>query len=171
MRTAGYGDVVLLPLELTPADASLPMHLNISADLGVCKDICVLEHVAIALDIAPDDAEIGARQIRSALRRVPMLATGDTVVMTGCQLSGSGRDRSMTASMRFIETMPEAVVLVENSQGMWIRKTEQVNTEDGVRLDVQFRMPKDVSWIDRSAFRLTILSDQAAYDLHGCHNG
>ena len=168
MRTAGYSDVVLFPLEVTPVDASLPIHLNLSADLGVCKEICVLEHVTAVLDVAPKDAEIGARQIRSALRRVPKPVESDIAQMQSCQFTGNGRDRQMVANLVLGDDVSKATVLIENSQGLWIRDTRQSRTHTGLRLEVDVTLPKNLSWIDRSAFRMTILSDMGAYDLHGC---
>ena len=168
MRTAGYADVVLFPLELSPIDASRPMRLKLSADLGVCKEICVLEAVSEVLDIAPGDAEIGARQVRSALRRVPQPAPVEMVRLDVCDIAGRGRERDMTISLSLAEDLRDSVVLLENEQGIWIRHLVQERTDAGVRLDVEVRLPRDLSWIDRSAFRMTVLSDLAAYDLRGC---
>ena len=37
----GYKDSVLLPLEITPIDASKPIKLEIKADIGLCEDVCI----------------------------------------------------------------------------------------------------------------------------------
>lgn len=171
MRTAGYSDVVVFPLELTPLDASRPMRLELSADLGVCKEICVLEHVTAILEITPSDAEIGERQIRSALRQVPKLAAAPEAHIRTCNISGTGRDRQMVALLGLHEEISNVTVLVENGQGLWIRHVNQTQTDAGLRLEVDFTTPEELSWIDRSAFRMTVLSDVGAYDLQGCTAG
>lgn len=171
MWTAGYGDVVLFPLEVRPLDPSEPMVLALSADLGVCKDICVLENVQTALEIGTDDPPIGARQIRSAMRRVPVVATPDTVVVHGCRFAGAGRDRQMIADLGFVEALSHPKVLIEHLDGAWIKYTKQSNVEGGVRVAVDFVLPEGQSWIDRSAFRMTVLADEGAYDIQGCKAG
>ncbi|MGD1926418.1 MAG: protein-disulfide reductase DsbD domain-containing protein [Paracoccaceae bacterium] len=171
MRTAGYGDVVVLPIELTPVDPDRPMRLALSAELGVCREICVLEHVEQVLEIAPDAQQIGKRQIRSALRRVPKVPQNAEVTVAACDLGRSGSDQMLSAVLQFSD-MPEApVVLVEHKDGAWIKRTKHRMGDSSLDLDIYFVQSKDRPWVDRSAFRMTVLTETAAYDLHGCKTG
>lgn len=171
MRTAGYQDVVLFPLEVHPVDPERPVVLNLSAELGVCKDICVLEQVETSLQIDPDEREIGARQIRSALRHVPAEADQSSASLDACRFSGEGGKHSMTATLNLGENLSNPVVLVEHTGGAWIRKTEQKSVAEGLELEVSFSLPEGQNWIDRSAFRMTLLADEAAFDIQGCSAG
>ena len=171
MRTAGYTDVVLFPLEVHPVDPARPVELNLSAELGVCKDICVLELVETSLQIEPGEREIGARQIKSAMQRVPTAAEPGSASLQGCQFAGDGRQHSMTAMLSLEDALSNPVVLVEHTGGAWIRKTEQRSVSDGLELEVSFMLPEGQTWIDRSAFRMTLLADEAAFDIQGCAAG
>lgn len=171
MSTAGYSDVVLFPLEVQPIDPGLPVQLNLSAELGVCKDICVLELVETSLQIDPGEREIGARQVRSALRQVPTRAERHDASLDACRFAGSGRQHTMTAMLSLGESLSNPVVLVEHTGGAWIRKTDQRSVAEGVELEVSFSLPEGQNWIDRSAFRMTLLADEAAFDIQGCTSG
>lgn len=171
MSTAGYSDVVLFPLEVQPIDPGLPVQLNLSAELGVCKDICVLELVETSLQIDPGEREIGARQVRSALRQVPARAERHDASLDACRFAGSGRQHTMTAMLSLGESLSNPVVLVEHTGGAWIRKTDQRSVAEGVELEVSFSLPEGRNWIDRSAFRMTLLADEAAFDIQGCSSG
>ena len=171
MSTAGYSDVVLFPLEVQPIDPGLPVQLNLSAELGVCKDICVLELVETSLQIEPGERDIGARQVRSALRRVPARAERGDASLEACRFTGSGRQHTMTAMLSLGESLSNPVVLVEHTGGAWIRKTDQHAVTEGVELEVSFSLPEGQTWIDRSAFRMTLLADEAAFDIQGCTSG
>lgn len=171
MSTAGYSDVVLFPLEVQPIDPGLPVQLNLSAELGVCKDICVLELVETSLQIDPGEREIGARQVRSALRQVPTRAERHDASLDACRFAGSGRQHTMTAMLSLGESLSNPVVLVEHTGGAWIRKTDQHAVTEGVELEVSFSLPEGQNWIDRSAFRMTLLADEAAFDIQGCTSG
>lgn len=171
MRTAGYADVVVFPLEVTPVDPALPMQLALTAELGVCKDICVLEHVEAELAIQPGDAEIGARQVRSALRRVPAQANPNAVVVHACRFEGAGDVRRMHAELGLVAELSNPVVLVEHGGGAWIKDTRQRVAGERVEIEVDFALPEGQTWIDRSAFRMTVMGDEAAWDIQGCRAG
>ena len=168
MQTAGYSNVVLFPLGLMPIDPAQPMHLKLRAELGVCKEICVLEHVHLSLDIQPEDREIGARQIRSAMRRVPDRPVRGSSGLKSCRFGGNGRYRTMTAEILIPEDLSNPVVLVENTRDVWIRKSTQKPMPEGLRVDVDFMLPEGTGWIDRSAFRMTVLANERAWEINGC---
>lgn len=77
----------------------------------------------------------------------------------------------LSANLQF-KNMPEnPVVLVENTDGLWIKRTTQDVDEQSLDLGIYFSAPEDRPWIDRSSFRMTVLTPTAAYDLHGCNTG
>ncbi|HZW47897.1 MAG TPA: protein-disulfide reductase DsbD domain-containing protein, partial [Microvirga sp.] len=51
-----YPERVILPLVVTPQDPKQPVHLDLTLDYGVCKDICIPAHSTLSLSL-PDKAE------------------------------------------------------------------------------------------------------------------
>ena len=45
----GYTDNVLLPIKVTPIDISKPVKLTVEADIGICKDVCILQTLDILI--------------------------------------------------------------------------------------------------------------------------
>ena len=148
---------LLFPLEVHPVDPARPVELNLSAELGVCKDICVLELVETSLQIEPGEREIGARQIKSAMQRVPTAAEPGSASLQGCQFAGDGRQHSMTAMLSLEDALSNPVVLVEHTGGAWnpedratvrfrwSRAGSQLHASRGPDLDRQVRVPHDVA--------------------------
>jgi DsbC/DsbD-like thiol-disulfide interchange protein len=67
--TYGYGERVVLPVRVTPADPAKPVQLKLSLDYGVCKDICIPAHAELALDMTGDGAHRQA--VEAAEAKVP----------------------------------------------------------------------------------------------------
>lgn len=66
----GYGDGVLLPLRVTPAEPAKPVRLSLKLDYGVCREICIPGSAALALDVGPKATDHRAA-IEAAVARVP----------------------------------------------------------------------------------------------------
>lgn len=50
----GYKENVILPLKITAADPDKPVMLDVTADIMICKDICVPQKVALSLNISAE---------------------------------------------------------------------------------------------------------------------
>lgn len=168
MRTVGYSGDLVLPLRVTPEDASRPVSLALHARLGVCREICVIEDVELDQDIAADQRPIGHKQIRRAVAAVPMPAKEAGLRLAVCRIEGTGRDRQMQAEFVFADAPAWADVLLEGHDRLWIRKTEVRQEGAFLRLEADLRLPKGVSWVDRSSLRMTVLADSFAADVRGC---
>jgi DsbC/DsbD-like thiol-disulfide interchange protein len=67
--TYGYGERVVLPALVTPADPGRPTELRLTMDYGVCKDICIPAHAEMSLALAGEAPHRAA--IEQALAAVP----------------------------------------------------------------------------------------------------
>lgn len=168
MRTVGYSGDLVLPLRVTPQNGALPMSVALHARIGVCREICVIEDVELSEQIAPDLRPIGSKQIRRAVASVPMPAVDAGMRLAVCRIEGTGRDRQMQAEFTFDADPGQADVLVEGHEHLWVRKTAVERDGDSLRLAAQLRLPKDVSWVDRSSVRMTVLAENFAADVQGC---
>lgn len=168
MRTVGYEDEVVLPLHVTPVDPDQPIHLSLTAELGVCEEICVLEAVTVAEDIAADLRPIGYRQIRRAMRAVPVPAATTDVHLVACSITGQGDRRQLNVQLSspHFDDMPE--VLVEGSNKVWVYMYETSMDGADVTISADLQLPGSISWVDRSALRFTVLGADYAADIQGC---
>ena len=53
METIGYAEHLVLPIKLTPVDAAHPIKLELSAQLGICLDICVPIFLSLSQQLDP----------------------------------------------------------------------------------------------------------------------
>ena len=67
----GYRGETLFPIEVTPLDASKPVHLQVSLDYAVCETICLPVHAQMQIDLPAGGASADAEQIATAMREVP----------------------------------------------------------------------------------------------------
>jgi len=67
----GYKQSVLLPIEITPQDASKPVVLKLALEFGVCREICIPATANFDLSIPTAPVGAPAPQIAAALERVP----------------------------------------------------------------------------------------------------
>ena len=81
----GYENGVVLPLRVTPEEASRPVRLTLKLDYGVCKEICIPVTARLSL-MLPATAGLPSPAIDRALRQVPerraMGAPGDLAVLS-----------------------------------------------------------------------------------------
>ncbi|MGO4523668.1 protein-disulfide reductase DsbD domain-containing protein [Microvirga sp. 2MCAF35] len=64
-----YGKKVVLPVLVTAKDNTKPVRLAMSADYGVCKDICIPARADMSVDLTADGPDRSA--IEAALAKVP----------------------------------------------------------------------------------------------------
>ncbi len=90
----GYLDGVVLPLRVTPRDASKPVDLSLKVDYGVCKDICIPAQADLALRLLPKPGAEHAG-VREALARVPtpqsLGADGDLSIVAVEPITADGK--------------------------------------------------------------------------------
>jgi DsbC/DsbD-like thiol-disulfide interchange protein len=84
-----YPDGVLLPFSAEVPDAGAPVRLNLSLDLGVCREVCVPDHVEAVLDLEPGAASrIAAATLAGARARVPGPPVPGVMEVAGARRTG-----------------------------------------------------------------------------------
>lgn len=169
--TIGYANETVLPLRLVPKDPALPIGLRLSADLGVCRDICVFEALQIEADIMPGDPGTQATAIAAAVARVTPSAAEAGVTAVSCTLAGTGQDRAFSATVKFDAPPGDAHVALEGPDESWFHET--VTTGEGNTIDVAstLSLPEGATWVERSDVRMTVLGEQVSADIRGCKAG
>jgi len=169
LRTVGYRDQVVFPLRVTPSDPSRPVHLALTADLGVCKEMCVFERFDLSETIAADMRPIGAAQIARATATIPRPAAEAGLRAATCRIMGTGRDRQLDLRLEFGDALDAPVVLIEGTEQIWVSKITSAQIEAGVvQVTARLKLASAATWIDRGALRMTVLAGDLAADVRGC---
>ncbi|WP_414897350.1 protein-disulfide reductase DsbD domain-containing protein [Rhodovulum sp. YEN HP10] len=167
IRSIGYVEDVVLPIELTPADPGRPMELRARIDLGVCQDICM--PMELRLDRRLPDAS-RAEPIRAALASRPLDARTARVGQVTCEIAPISDGLRLTAR---IEVPPlggsEAAVFELPDPTIWVAQSE-IAREGGTLVARSDMVPADGTpfALDRSAIRITLLGRDRAIDIRGC---
>lgn len=167
-RTIGYAGEIVLPLRIRPARADQPMTLALTANIGVCREICVLEQAELSEHIARDQRPVGYRQVRRAMARVPQPSDEAGVRQTTCRITGAGRERQLEAVLTFDANPGRTDVVVEGTDQFWVHKTSVEQVDGTIRVAASLRLPEAGGWIDRSTVRMTVLGDNISADIQGC---
>ncbi|MFQ5623140.1 MAG: protein-disulfide reductase DsbD domain-containing protein [Paracoccaceae bacterium] len=173
-RTIGYRRPVVIPIEITPRDATMPSEISLRFNFGACADICIPTQADFSASLSLGPVDMGSSQVRAiqtALGRVPVIATGRHVRSVNCKLKPKKGGMRLSADVELAGTPPPSIVtIVETGDpDLWVGGTE--TTVSGHRLKAAANIENygnDSLVVDRSALRLTVLGDDLALDIRGC---
>lgn len=171
MRSIGYHDQVVVPIELTPQTAGVPIALSGVIDIGVCEEVCVPVRLPFMAELPASGGRDGA--IVAALVNRPLTAAEADVTAATCSVSPAADGLTVTARISMPSTGgSEAVVIEAGDPAIWV-STPDV-TRDGNVLTATVDMVHTVTpsfALDRSAVRITVLGRNNAVDIQGCSAG
>ena len=164
MRSVGYDDELILPIEIVPTDPSKPINLSADLDFGICQEICVPVSVAVSADLegpgAPDAL------IRAALSDRPEPRPEHA----RCTIEPISDGVRVTAAIDLPATGHEEIALFElASTPVWV--SDSVSNRDGGTLTAMAEfVPENAQpfALDRDDLLITILSDGKAVEISGC---
>ena len=171
MRSIGYHDLLILPVEVTPLDASQPVSLQGRVDLGVCKDICIPASVEVSADLTLDGAPNPT--IKQALRDLPISGNDAGLTDIRCTVDAIDDGVRVTAVMGLpAQGGPEAVVLEPGLQGVWVSEAQVMRTGGTLTATADMVAPSGAPFaLDRSAVTVTVIGDGHAVEIKGCPGG
>jgi DsbC/DsbD-like thiol-disulfide interchange protein len=171
MRSIGYHDLLILPVEVTPNDVAQPVTLQGRVDIGVCKDICVPATVDVTVDLPVAGAPNPT--IKQALRDLPTQGGAAGLTNIRCTVDAIDDGLRVTAIMGLpAQGGTEAVVLEPGLQGVWVSEAQV--SRDGGTLTATADMVAQSGTpfaLDRSAVTLTVIGDGHAVEIRGCPGG
>ncbi len=168
LQTIGYSERVVFPVRVTPADPAAPIEIGLTADLGVCNELCVLEQVTLSETIESDTPEIGQREVRRAYRKVPLSGKDAGLMEMACRIFPFEDGHRFEASMSFAAPFASPVVIAEGGDSMWVKTTESRVDGAEVAVEGQIELLEGSTWIDRDALRFTVLDGPNTADIRGC---
>lgn len=171
MRTIGYHDELVLPVEITPRQPGAPIRLKGRMELGLCKDVCIPSE--LVFDHAADLAAPRNPAIVAALAARPYTAAEGRVTGVSCRLAPTPYGMKVTARIRMPSAGAEEVAVIEGSNPEMMAGETQSWREGGELVAESELLPtgKAPLAVDRSALRFTVLGTSYAVDIRGCTAG
>lgn len=163
LRSVGYLNELVLPLEITPANPAEPVRLDADLDIGICHDICVPVQFEVQADLdgpgAPD-AEISA-----ALGAEPKPRPG----LARCTVEPVRDGMRVNAAIDLPQAAGEVAMFELRSTPMWV--SESMMDRDGAALLASAEFVPDAGKpfaLDQGDLRITVLSAAGAIEIDGC---
>lgn len=162
--TIGYKKHVVLPLELTAADATRPIDLKLALEFGVCKDICIPVEIALSLAV-PADAVTFAPDSRvvAALAHVPRTGAGvkpKDPVLKSFKAELAGDKPKLAFDVAFPGGTGGADLFVEAPEGLWVPLARKAGETAGtVRFEIDLTDGADIEALKGKALAVTLVSD------------
>ncbi|MCV2883027.1 protein-disulfide reductase DsbD domain-containing protein [Actibacterium sp. XHP0104] len=170
MRTIGYKDEVVLPLELTPSEPGQPIALRGAVELGVCLDICLPMEISLAADL-PDSAQPAPIEAALAARPVPGDLAG--VAAVSCQTEVIDDGLRLTAHIHIAQIGADEVAVMETGDpDVWVSEA-MVSRAGNTLTAVSDLVPMSGEPFDleRKGVEITLLSGEQAISIIGCPDG
>jgi len=169
LRSVGYKDSVIIPIELTPkSSGAKAIKLQAEMELGVCEQICVPISVRLDADLRADGA--ADPLIKASLEDQPISAKSAGVRSVSCAINAISDGLHLEARIELPKTGKAEVAVVELAdQTVWV--SEATTTRKGRNLIVVSEMvPPNAApfLLNRSDIRITVLGDRHAVDIRGC---
>lgn len=117
--TIGYKDRVLFPVEVDAAAVDKPVQLKLSANFGVCKEICVPVDASHELSIAPEIVGDADASLVAAISAVPK-TTDDGAGPAVRAVAVSGASPHIRFDTRVAGNAEDAELFVEAPDGLYV---------------------------------------------------
>ena len=163
LRTVGYHDEMILPLEITPADPAKPVTLSAGLDMGICHDVCVPVSLELGADLAgpgtPDP------EIRAAMAAVPLRQPG----LAHCTVEPIADGMRVKAAIDLPEAAGEVALFELRSTPMWVSDSEAERQGNTLLASAEFVPDSGKPFaLDQTDLRITVLSEAGAIEIDGC---
>ena len=133
IETFGYGDEVVLPIILRPAEPEMPLELRARVDYLTCSEICVPYSEEVQLSLAPGPGEAAPELfiIDYYRQQVPRRGAGTGLVIEEIYLDGSFDAPEVVAQVRSTVPFVAPDLLIEGPPGFSFAKPEVAVFDDG----------------------------------------
>lgn len=168
-QTIGYKDALILPIVFHPKDASKPMRISGTIDFGVCDDVCVPVQSSLNATLPPRVAA-GKTAIKKALNNRARSGRSAGVSLVHCAFTPVKGGFAISAELEAENGFHKhAVGVLEYPAGPndWLQ--QQPSELSGYALTANAILyATNVTFIDRSKLRVTVLSKGKAVEIQGC---
>lgn len=168
MRSIGYSQEVVLPLDLKPRSAGRAIRLKGKIEIGVCREVCIPATLHVDTDLNPQ-AGVNA-QIVAARASRPQTAAEAGVGRVVCRLSPIEDGLRIEARIDLPQGRGSEVAVVEpGDPAIWASEPAVTRT-GGTLVAVADLIHVDggAFALDRSQMRFTVIDAGRAVDIRGC---
>lgn len=168
LRTVGYKNELVLPMELTPGNRGQDIALQAEVEIGVCQDVCIPIRVSIATDL--DGSTTPDTRISSAMKDRPMTAREAGLRTVTCGVEPIRDGLRLTAEIDMPRLSADEMAVFELSdQSIWIAGASAVRNGGTLTATTEMVPPSARPFmLDRSDIRITVLGADRAVDIRGC---
>lgn len=170
MRSVGYMNGVVLPIELTP-NANGPIHLSGALQIGVCEEVCV--PVTLSFDTVMEGNVQRDPLLLAALLDRPLSAAEAGVGDVVCSIDPTSDGLRVTTTIDVPRVgSVEALVVETNDPSVWVSEAETQRRGGQITGTVEMVAGTGQAFaLDRSALRFTVIGQNQAVDIIGCSAG
>jgi len=164
MRSIGYKDAVVLPLEIAARQPGAPVTLRAEVSLGVCEDICI--PVSLQVDARLAGAGGGDTAIADALAARPRPAQAQIT----CTVTPIADGMALAADIRIPRLGRDETVVVEPSDTrIWVSEPSSRRSGATLRATAELVPPQARPFaLNRGALRFTVIGADDAVEMTGC---
>jgi len=168
MRSIGYMEELVLPMEFTLRNDGLPATVVATVEIGVCETICI----PVTLHLNGDLAHAGDQDARitAALARRPQSARAAGLAGADCTVDPISDGLRVTARLDMPRIGRDEVTIFELSdKSIWVSDATSLREGDRLTASADFVPGGGAPFaLDRSDLRITILGDDRAAEVQGC---
>ena len=168
LRTVGYKNVLVLPMELTPKQRGGDIILRAEIELGVCEDICVPVSVRVSADLTGTGG-IDPR-IRAAIKARPETAREAGMRGVTCAIEPISDGLRLTARIDLPRLGRDEMAVFElPDQTIWVAEASASRQGRTLTAVTEMVPPTNAPFaLDRSEVRITVFGAGRAVDIMGC---
>jgi DsbC/DsbD-like thiol-disulfide interchange protein len=169
MRTVGYKNELILPIELTPRTKGKDIAMRAEVELGVCEDICVPMQVRVSADLKGPGASDA--RIKGAIAARP--STGKEAGLRGvkCGVEPISDGLRLTAHVDMPSLGRDEIAIFElPDQTIWVSEASVARSGRTLTATSDMVPPNSAPFLlDRSQVRITVIAGSGqAVDIMGC---
>lgn len=171
MRSVGYTEQLVLPIEITPARPDRPVRLRGQMEIGICREVCIPGTLKFDHTLSNDTERNPA--IAAAMASRPYSAQEAGVRSAVCRLSPTEGGLRLEAHIK----MPSAggteyTVIEPGNPQVWASEASTSRQGDTlVAASNLVHVDKGAYALDRSQVRITVLGRNHSVDIQGCAPG
>lgn len=171
LRTIGYHDQLVLPVEITPQNPAKPVRLKGQMEFGVCKDVCVPSQAGFDHRIDRDAGRNPA--IAAAMASRPFSAHEAGVTSASCRLSPTAEGFTVEAQIHMPSAGGSELAVIEPGvSGLYLAASHTERRGAVLLASAEFLNDgAEAVGLNRSALRITVLGQNHAVDIRGCTAG
>ena len=169
LRSIGYHDQLVLPMEVTATDPTRPVTVRLSVQIGICKDICLPATVTVSGEVFGKGASDPAIKASLALR--PLTAEEAGLHQITCRVAPIRDGLRLTADLGLPRLGVEAedVVFETADRSVWVSEAEALRQAGTLTAMSDLVGPSGQPFaLERRGVTVTVISGDKSVEIQGC---